>query len=146
MSAIVSSRIESARVLRTVAVVFVMKGSAGVSPIKRDALAQLNAAAKSVMATDGVGAFLAERLVPTPSNAVEVGPVKREFAGVAVEVEASKKDEASFRVRAYSLEYMYDRTQMVLDFYPGIMLYILYTHTETCIRMNEARKYHEQAQ
>ena len=89
------------RVLRTVAVVFVMKGSAGVSPIKRDALAQLNAAAKSVMATDGVGAFLEERLVTAPSNAAEVGPVKKEFAVAAVAVEAveaagpeaSKKDE-----------------------------------------------------
>ena len=82
-----------------------MKGDADASPIRRGALAQLNAAAKSVMATDGVGAFLEERLVPAPSNAAEVGPVKREFAAVAVEVEASKKDEASFRVRTYSLEY-----------------------------------------
>lgn len=101
MSAIVSSKIEFVRVQRTVAVVFVMKGDADASPIRRGALAQLNAAAKSVMATDGVGAFLEERLVPAPSNAAEVGPVKREFAVAAVAVEeveavgpeASKKDE-----------------------------------------------------
>ena len=83
--------------------VFVMKGDADASPIRRGALAQLNAAAKSVMATDGVGAFLEERLVPAPSNAAEVGPVKREFAVAAVAVgpEASKKDEQSFRVRIF---------------------------------------------
>ena len=136
MSAIVSSRIESVRVLRTVAVVFVMKGSAGVSPIKRDALAQLNAAAKSVMATDGVGAFLAERLAPTPSNAVEVGPVKREFAGVAVEVEASKKDEASFRVRTYSLEYTIVRKWCLAAFTQVLYIIYIYTHVHTHIRTN----------
>lgn len=105
-----------------------MKGDADASPIRRDALAQLNAAAKSVMATDGVGVFLEERLVPAPINVAEVGPVKREFAVAAVAVEeveavgpeASKKDESSFRVRFYLLEILL----LVLDLYLGN----IYTH------------------